>query len=395
VTAQKSEPAIEPAVRVSTLELFFDLVFVFTVTQLTDVLAHHLDGVGLARVLLMFGIIWWMYGGYAWLTNAVAPSSTTRRTLLLTGMAGFLVIALTIPDAFGYAGWMFGAAYLVVNLVHSALFVRASGPDARRATASLAPLNLASALLVLVGGILTGPVRYWLWAAAFALMIATPYLHRIRWHTLNAGHFVERHGLVVIVAIGESIVAIGLGFAGVRIDFGAVAVAVLGLCIAYYLWWAYFAGDEARAEHALSAIADPLRRARIALRGWGYAHYPMILGIIVLAAGVKKAVGHAFDPLDWAPAIALSGGTALFLLGHAWFLRILGISGVMHRVAAAVAVLAVIPLARVAAIAQLAAVPLIMATALIIEDIPRVRGSGGTAVHTFGRTAEPPPRNRG
>jgi len=379
------EPQATPApsaVRVSTLELFFDLVFVFTLTQLTKAFADRLDAVGAARVLLMLGVIWWMYGGYAWLTNAIAPSSTTRRTLLLTGMVGFFTMALAVPDAFGRSGWVFGTAYLVVNLVHTGLFLHAEG--AQRAVRGLAPLNLTSAALVFAGGIATGPWRYGLWAAALVVQIVTPYLHSMA-YAISPGHFVERHGLVVIVAIGESIVAIGLGFEGVPVDLGVVVVAVLGLSISYYLWWAYFAGDDEHAEHALSAITDPERRGRVALRGWAYAHFPMILGIVVLSAGVKKMVGHPFEPLDWAPASALAGGVALFLLGHAWFLRILGIPGVVHRVCAAVAVLLTIPLGALVAVAQLAAVPVIMATAMIIEDLPKVRRTGGTALHTFGR----------
>jgi low temperature requirement protein LtrA len=334
----------------------------------------------------MLGVIWWMYGGYAWLTNAIAPSSTSRRTLLLTGMAGFFVVALAIPEAFGRSGWAFGAGYLMINLVHTVLFLLGGNRTAARAMSGLWPLNLVSALLVFVGGFLPGPYRYAAWAAALALQIITPYLYQQEWHSVAAGHFVERHGLVVIVAIGESIVAIGLGFADVRIDGGSITVAVLGLCAAYYLWWAYFAGDDERAERALAAITDPLRKARVALRGWGYAHYPMILGIIVLAAGVKKTVGHAFEPLSWAPAVALGVGAALFLLGHAWFLGILHIRGVVHRLAAAAGVLATIPLGHVVAVAQLAAIPLIMATAMIIEDLPLIRSERSTEVHTFGRT---------
>jgi low temperature requirement protein LtrA len=379
-------PRAQRAIRVSTLELFFDLVFVFTITQLTDVMVHHLDRVGLGRVLLMLWLIWWMYSGYAWLTNAVAPSSTIRRTLLLSGMAGFLVIALAIPDAFDGSGWAFGAGYLLVNLVHTALFFQAGGRGSGRAIVSLAPLNFASALLVLIGGVLPQPGRYGLWAAALALQIATPYLHRMDLHSVSAGHFVERHGLVVIIAIGESIIAIGLGFAGISIDFGVITVAVLGLSIAYYLWWAYFAKDNVRSENALDAVADPLRKARAALRGWGYAHYPMILGIVLFAAGVKKTVGHAFDPLDWATAVALSGGAALFLLGHAWFLGTLGIRGVVHRLGAAAGLLAVIPLGAVVAVAQLVAMPVVMAAAFIIEDIPDVRRARSTEISTFGRT---------
>ena len=375
----------EPAVRVSTLELFFDLVFVFTLTQLTNVLVHHLDPIGAGQVLLMLGIIWWMYGGYAWLTNAVAPSSTTRRTLLLVGMAGFLVMALAVPEAFGGSGWAFGAGYMVVNLVHTALFVRADNPGSVRAMRSLGPLNFASALLVLVGGLVPGAPRYVLWAVALALQIVTPYLHQLGWHSVSAPHFVERHGLVVMIAIGESIVAVGVGFAGLEIDAGAITVAVLGLSLAYYLWWAYFSSDNDRAEHALDAITEPLRKAMTAMRGWGYAHYPMVLGIIVLAAGVKKAVGHAFEPLAWPSAIALSLGTALFLLGHAWFLRILGIPGPAYRIVVAAGVLATVPLAQIVAVAQLVAIPIVMAAGMIAEDLTAIR-RGNRGVWTFGRT---------
>src|SRR5690348_2848835 len=226
----------ESAVRVSTLELFFDLVFVFVITQLADSIAHEFDGAGVFHVLLLFGVTWWMYGGYAWLTNVMAPSSTTRRTLLLTGMAGFLGMALAIPGAFHESGWLFGAGYFVVNLVHTTLFIRATG--SARAAVSLAPYNAASAIMVLVGGFVHSPYRALLWAAALVLQIVTPYLHRLDAHRVIASHFVERHGLVVIIAIGESIVAIGAGFAGMPLNWSTITVAILGLCISYYLWWA-------------------------------------------------------------------------------------------------------------------------------------------------------------
>src|SRR5690242_20247645 len=161
-----------PAIRVSTLELFFDLVFVFTITQLTGILAEHLDLTNLVNVLLLLGVIWWMYSGYAWLTNAVAPNSTLRRTLLLTGMAGFLVMALAIPHAFGADGWIFGIGYLVVNVVHTLLF-RTAGPGARQALRVLGPLNILAALLVLSGGLVIEPWRHLLWLAAPAVQITS------------------------------------------------------------------------------------------------------------------------------------------------------------------------------------------------------------------------------
>jgi low temperature requirement protein LtrA len=373
-------------IRVSTLELFFDLVFVFTITQLAETLSENLTVATLGNVMLILAVVWWMYSGYAWLTNAVAPNSTTRRTLLLTGMAGFLVMSLAIPEAFGEYGWLFGVSYLVVNVVHSVLFMSA-GPTAVRAMRLLAPLNIAAALLVLVGGLVPEPWRHLCWIAAPLVQIASGYLHKIEMHSIAAGHFAERHGLVIIVAIGESIVAIGAGFRGYHLDLGAILVAVLGLCIAYYLWWFYFAVDDTRAERVLARTADPKRRARLALQAWGYAHYPMLLGIVVLSVGVKKTVGHAFESLHWGQAIALGGGVALYLLGHAAFLRQLRLRGVYHRLVAAAVILATIPLGHLVAIAQLLAIPLIMMTTAMAEDLPEVRRSGSTAISDFGRTA--------
>ncbi|GIM97425.1 low temperature requirement protein A [Paractinoplanes toevensis] len=378
-----SEPTA--AVRVSTLELFFDLVFVFTITQLSETLGEEMNLGTLGNVLLILALVWWMYSGYAWLTNAVAPNSTTRRTLLLTGMAGFLVMALAAPEAFGEYGWLFGVSYLVVNVVHSALF-RTAGPGARDAMKVLTPLNIVAALLVLAGSLVDEPWRHLLWLLAPILQIAGGYLHRAEMHTIAAGHFAERHGLVVIIAIGESILSIGAGFHGVHLDGGAALTAVLALCVAYYLWWFYFAGDDARAAHALAAVTEPARRARLALNAWGYAHYPILLGILITAVGIKKTVGHAFEALHWEQAIALSGGVAIYLLGHAGFLALLRLRGVYHRLAAAAVILAAIPIGHMLAIAQLATVLAILVGAAIIEDLPEVRRTGRTAISDFGRT---------
>src|SRR3954454_10346275 len=202
----------DPQVRVSTLELFFDLVFVFVITQLTTVLVDEPTWRGLAQVVLMLGVIFWMYGGYAWLTNAVAPDRASRRILLLAGMVGYLVLGLAVPDAFGDAGAAFGIAYLFIVAVHAWLFSRnASVAFAIRA---LAPFNFTTAALVLAGGIAGGDAQYVLWALAFLGEWATPRLNDPGDFTISASHFVERHGLVLIVALGESVVAIGIRAAG-------------------------------------------------------------------------------------------------------------------------------------------------------------------------------------
>jgi low temperature requirement protein LtrA len=366
VSEPASPVATEPTVRVSTLELFFDLVFVFTATQLTATLADDLTPQGLIRVVLMLGVILWMYGGYAWLTNAVAPTSRFRRTLMLVGMGGFLGMALAVPRAFGDSGWVFGLGYFVVNAVHSGLFVAAGGARAKEAMGRLAPLNLASATLVLVGGFLPGWLRYAAWATALVVQVASPYLSPIGGFSINPVHFVERHGLVVIVALGESIVAIGVGAAGLPVDFGLISVAVLGLTLSYLMWWVYFGGDEERAEHALAA-ADPVRRARMAVAAYGFAHYGLLLGIVVVAAGVKKAIGHAADPLTLGQSLALAGGLAVYLVADVAFRRILDIGRVRYRAVAAVVMLATVPLGLYVAVIQMVALIVLLVAMLYVE----------------------------
>jgi low temperature requirement protein LtrA len=309
-----------------------------------------------------------MYSGYAWLTNAVAPSSSVRRGFLIAGMCGFLAIALAIPTTFGSAGWAFGVGYLVVNSVHTGLFWAAGGPDVVRSVTRLGGLNAISAGLVLAGCLLPGGWRYAGLTAALALQIATPYLHPTGGYDIRAAHFVERHGLVVIIALGESVVAIGVGAGSHRIDAALLAVAVLGLLLAYLLWWAYFGGDDERAERALGAITDRARRARAAITAYGYAHFPLLLGIVALAAGVKKAIGHPGEPLDFGPALALSGGVALFLAADALYRRILSIGQIRYRLVGAALALATVPLAWTGAWVQLVAVFVAVA---VVEGIER------------------------
>jgi low temperature requirement protein LtrA len=378
-----AEPQPSGDFRVSTLELFFDLVFVFTITQLAQTLYHDLTPATFGNVVLILAVVWWMYSGYAWLTNAIAPNSTTRRTLLLVGMAGFLLMSIAIPEAFGEDGWLFGASYLVVNLVHAVLFQQAAG-GARRAMRVITPLNILAALLVLLGGFVPEPWRHLCWVAAPVIQIVAGFRNRAELHSIAAGHFAERHGLVIIVAIGESVVAIGAGFAGEHVGAGEILVAVLGLTIAYYLWWFYFAGDDERAEHVLARVPQG-ERAVLALRGYGYALYPMLLGIVVAAVGIHKAVGHAFASLPWGDAVALAGGVALYLAGHGVFLAVFGLRGVWFRLGAAALILATVPLGHLVAIAELIAIPLIMMGAAMAEDLPEVRRSGGTAISDFGR----------
>ena len=366
------------AVRVSTLELFFDLVFVFTITQLTAVLSDDPTPRGLLRVVLMLGVILWMYSGYAWMTNAVATDRAARRLLLLAGMAGYLVLALAIPRAFSEGDVAFGVAYLVIVAIHTGLYSRTGEARTVRALLRLAPLNLASALLVLAAVIADGAAAYLLWAAAFALEWVTPMLTPIGGFRIAPAHFVERHGLVVIVALGESVVAIGIGAAHLPVDLALASVAVLGLLLAACLWWAYFGGDDRRAEQALAAVPDD-RRGWVAVQAFGYCHLLMLLGIIALAAGLKDAIGHAFEPLDLAHALLLAGGVAAFLAGDILFRRTLRIGPARHRAAAAVLALATVPVGLAAsAVLQLTALGIVLAGSLAAESpVAWTRGRRG------------------
>jgi low temperature requirement protein LtrA len=353
------------APRVTTLELFFDLVFVFTVTQLSTALSHDLSWTGAGHVALLLAIIFYMYGGYTWLTNALDMDLPRNRAFLLGGMCGYFVIALAIPDAFHGAGLAFALGYLAVVLIHLWLYVRVAPAPASALLRRLAPSNLLGALLILAGGALGGDAEVGLWIAGALVSWIVPRLTMdFAGVNVHAAHFVERHGLVVIVAIGESLIAIGIGAAELPVDFELVLVAVLGLLLSAGLWWTYFGGDDERAAEALGAM-PPARRGQAALEAFGYAHLVLLLAIVLVAVGLKKATGHAYDPLDAGPALVLAGGVALFLAADVAFRRVLAIGGTSAaRALGALVALATIPIGiELAAIAQVAALALMVAVA--------------------------------
>jgi low temperature requirement protein LtrA len=370
-----------PVQRVSTLELFFDLVFVFTVTQLTAVLSHDLSLTSFGHVAVMLALIWWMYGGYAWLTNSISTRELRQRAILLGGMAGYLVLALAVPEAFHGSGLAFGVGYFVVVSIHASLFIWTASTQSSRAFLGIAPYNLFNAALVVVGGALGGSAQAVLWIAAAILEWSTPWVGNREAQSsfeIAPGHFVERHGLVVIVAIGESVVAGGIGAAGLAVDAELMLAVVLALLLSAGLWWAYFgADDDEQAERALTD-APARRQPWIALEGFGVAHYFLLLGVVLTAAGIKKAIGHAYDPLETAQALVLGGGVALFLAADVAFRRVLGLGRSLHRAVAALLALATIPLgSEVAAVAQLAALVVVLVVALGGEASARsTRGPG-------------------
>ncbi|MFE3058475.1 low temperature requirement protein A [Nocardia sp. NPDC059239] len=384
MTSDMSGPAGEVEaeggqVRASTLELFFDLVFVFTITQLAHAFTHHPGWSELGHVALMFAIIWWMYGGYVFLTNEVAPSNSSRRTFLLIGMFGFFVIALAIPSAFQGSGLAFGLGYFVINTVHSVMFARSGSRGASSAILRLAPLNAVSAALVLAGGIAEGWVRAVLWMIAVAVQVVSPYLARTEGFIIRPSHFCERHGLVVIIALGESVVAIGANLTGMDLTVGLVATAGLGLTLGYVLWWAYFGFDDERGEHRLRALRGDAR-VRAAVLAYGYSLFVLVLGIILTAAGISMTIAHGNQPASTAAALALSGGVALFLLGQCLFRLALGLPHPGLRFIAAIAVLATAPIGIAwVAWGQLVVLMLVAYGFVIADDLLRLRSGERSA----------------
>ena len=333
--------------RVTPLELFFDLVFVFALTQVTGFLADHLSWTGMLQGAALLVVLWWAWGGYVWLTNAVpAEEVIPARLVILIAMAAMLVASLAVPDAFGEYGVLFGLAYFVVRLLHVLLFVLATGvpSEAHQAMLRLAPGFLGAPLLLIPAGFVDGFAQGALWAAAIGIDLGVSLVGGVSGFRVHAGHFVERFELIVIIALGESIVAIGVGASGLELATGVVLAAVLGVALAAALWWAYFDLFVLVAERRLSAAKGD-ERARLARDAYPYLHLPMVAGIIFVALGVKQTLAHVGEPLGTVPAVALCGGVALYLLGHnAFRLRDVGDVSV-PRVVVTVLCCALVPLA--------------------------------------------------
>jgi len=355
--------------RVSTLELFFDLVFVFTITQLTGLLVHDPDLLHLLQVAVLLAIIFWMYGGYAWLTNAVAADTAARRLVLLGGMAGFLLVSLTVPKAFDGGGLAFGLAYAVVVLVHIGLFTRTQRVRSASDLIRVGLLNVAGTALILVGGAIGGVTQLVLWILVpLVWWLVSPYRGLSGGFDIGAAHFVERHGLVLIIAIGESLVALALGLGDLELGLSVAAVAVLGLALSACLWWTYFGGDDALAEQALTAVL-PERRGRLAIEAFGHAHLGLLLGVIAVAAGLEASAHDPLHLLDIGHAVAIGGGAALYLVSDAWFRRRLRIARPGPRALAALPALATVSVGLwVAAAAQVATLVLVFAILFALES---------------------------
>jgi low temperature requirement protein LtrA len=304
--------------RVAPLELFFDLVFVFALTQVTLLMSDNPTWEGLGQGMLVLAALWWAWGAYAWLTNYIAADEGLERLLMFGVMGAFLVAALAVPQAFGDDALLFAVAYAAVRWLHIFIFAEANDDiDTGQAIVRLARTALPAPLMLIAAALLGGTAQAVIWIVALAIDFAGPFVFGVRGFQVSAGHFAERFGLIVIIALGESIVAIGAGLEG-EVDAGVVAAAALGLIVACALWWAYFDWVALDAESRFrKAHGD--RRATIARDSYSYLHLPMIAGIVLIALGVKKTIGDVDEPLKTAPAVALFGGVALYYAGHVGF----------------------------------------------------------------------------
>jgi low temperature requirement protein LtrA len=312
-----SEQHAEREQRVTPLELFFDLVFVFGFTQVTTVLSDDRTWTGLGHGLLILAALWWAWAAYAWLTNAVDPTEGALWGAILVAMAAMFIAALAVPEAFGRHGVIFGVAFLIVNLMYLALYALGARNDRDLLAAILrsAPAALAGSTLIVAAGFVDGWLRPMLWLAALAVGLFGPLLGGTSGWRVQPAHFVERHGLIMIIAIGESFVAIGLGARSTELTAGVIVASVLALVVATSFWLAYFDFFTIRGQQLL-ADRSGTERTALARDVYTYLHLPMVAGIVLFAFAMKTTLAHVGDELDTISAVALCWGPALYLFAY-------------------------------------------------------------------------------
>jgi low temperature requirement protein LtrA len=374
--------------RVTPIELFFDLVFVFAITQVTSLLSSDPTVHGVVRGMLVLAVLWWCWVGFAWLGNVVRADEGVGRVAMFGAMAAMFVLALSVPEAFvdspgGLHGPVVVAiAYLAVRVLHLTIFWLAAraNEDAglRGQLLRFAPSLIGGTALLLVASQLDGTAQTIAWiAAVIADYAGTILAGASGWRLNSAAHFAERHGLVVIIALGESVVAIGLGVAHGAISEPVLVASVLGLTLAATIWWAYFDVVALIAERTLRRAQGEVR-TRLARDAYSYLHLPMIAGIVLMAFGLKTVeafvsgeAGHGLaETLPTLPVASMYAGVALFLLAHVAFtFRVERLVKVL-RVGTAIAILALIPVgAALPALASLALVTGVMVVLIATESV--------------------------
>ena len=356
---------------VTPLELFFDLVFVLALTQCTALMAAVPSWEGLAQALMILSLLWWSWGGYAWLTSVLDPEEGAVRIVMFAAMAAMLVAAICIPNAFDDRALLFACAYGVVRIAHILLFVVASrdDPALRQSVIALGMSSALSVGLLLAASATDDVAQGAIWAVALLLDFGGPYFFGVEGWKIVPEHFAERFGLILIIALGESIVAIGAGIDS-GVDAGVVAAAVLGVAVAAALWWLYFDVVAIVAVRRLARAAPGRERNSMARDSYSYLHLPMIAGIVLGAMGLKKTLGSVEDPLKLVPAVAMYGGTTLYLLAHVAF-RLRNVHTLnRQRLFCALLFLALIPVAvEIPAVAALGIIAGVLVALIAYEAI--------------------------
>src|SRR4051812_16955303 len=290
------DDAYEP--RVTPLELFFDLVFVFAVTRVTALMAHDLSWASIGRGLLVLAALWWAWAAYAWLTNHVSGEDGRARVVVFVAMGAMVLVALAVPEAFDAHALLFALAYLVMRMAHLALYWVSSleDPEVHVAVARLLPTAITGPLILVAAAFAGGTLQAALWIAALALDYGGPLVTGVAGYRVHPAHFAERFSLIVIIALGESIVAIGVGAGDEALDAALALAAVLSLLTSAALWWAYFDVVATLAAQRLASTASVVRNT-LARDAFAYLHLPLIAGIELFALGVEEVVGHVDEPL--------------------------------------------------------------------------------------------------
>jgi low temperature requirement protein LtrA len=367
--------------RVTTLELFFDLAFVFAFTQLSRLMAHQHDALGVIQALVILALLWWSWTAYGWLSNLAHADQGVVRIAMIAGMTATFVAGLAVLEAFDHgpdasiAPIVFVTAYLVARITHGLVFVWLSEPGLRRRSAVTVGLSVVlSGAFLTAGAVLGEPWQLWCILAAVSVepLVSARTSIGVDWPVRSTAHFTERHGLIVILALGESILSIGAGVAAVPMSTSILIGAVFSMLICVALWWAYFSRLVHAAEQAL-ASRTPARRGRVATDGYTYLHLLLVAGIVLVALGLEVAMAHIGDtePLGLFGAVALGGGAACYLFGTALFARRLLGRWEVARVAFSVALVLLVPvlamLTPVAAVACVAATLLAMLVSISIR----------------------------
>lgn len=381
---------------VTPLELFFDLVFVYALTQVTALMAADLTWPGVGRGLLVLALLWWCWCCYAWLGNTVRADEGVARVVLFAVIATMFVVAATIPEAFvdlpgGLPGpVVFAACYLAVRVLHLVLYWYAARGDGglRRQLVRAALPMLGGAVLLFTAALLPSyltddpgrvlSLRTLLWVLALAVDYGgIMAIGAAGWQIFSAAHWTERHGLIIIVALGESLVAIGVGITALPISWPIIVASFLGVTVAAALWWAYFDVVSIAAERVL-ARARGAERAALGRDSYTYLHLPMVTGIILLALGFKKVLAYVgdgthhrlTDPLHGLGLLALYGGVVLYLLGHVGF-RLRNMRSVnWPRVATTVLLVLLLPVAdHLPALAALGLLAVVCAGMVVTEMV--------------------------